>query len=141
MKPWIPSLNIGMNPDDPDKLAIEAIVKKEVRIASTSKKNGRRVKEVDRRRLENSISPDAHRGFRMLCADELALSVNCPVDMAAGEYGRFSILFGQTPSYPSFLDRGSHFFGFVWLLLFFHTLPQHAPRCLKSEWTLRRFNN
>ena len=40
---------------------------------------------MDRRRLEASVSSTAHRGLRMLCADEL-VDVDCPVDSAAGEF-------------------------------------------------------
>eukprot|EP00970_Alexandrium_tamarense_P019450 scaffold14057_cov421-Alexandrium_tamarense.AAC.1 len=48
---------------------------------------GRSLKEVDRRKLESSIPLDAHRGLRMLCADDLLdLAIDCPVDTAAGEF-------------------------------------------------------
>lgn len=40
---------------------------------------------MDRRRLEASIPSTAHRGLRMLCADELT-NVDCPVNTTAGEF-------------------------------------------------------
>ncbi len=61
---FIPRLVIGH---------IDAIVKKEINIGSTSKRRGRRMKEADRRRLENSIAPDSHRALRMLssCVEDV----------------------------------------------------------------------
>jgi hypothetical protein len=53
------------------KLITKAIVKKEVSTTTTSISRGRSIKEADRRRLTDSIPLDAHRGLRMLCADEL----------------------------------------------------------------------
>ena len=83
VKDWIPSLNIGGGVSD----AFQAIVKKERNIGSTSTKKGRRMKAIDRRKLEASIAVDAHRGLRMLCADEvLHLGIECPVDTSANEF-------------------------------------------------------
>jgi hypothetical protein len=46
---------------------IDAIVKKDVNIGSTSVKPGRKMYETDRRRLEGLIGTDSHRALRMLC--------------------------------------------------------------------------
>lgn len=77
VKPWIPELNIG---------EIAAVVKKEIVIGATSSQNGRRIKELDRRRLENSIPSDAHHGLRMLCGGQVPGIIDCPVDTSAGEF-------------------------------------------------------
>ena len=57
-------------------------MKKEV---STNKR--RSLKAIDRQRLANMIPDNAHRGLRMLCADEaLDLQIDCPVNSAAGQF-------------------------------------------------------
>ena len=86
VKAWIPSLDIGSN----ESHAIEAIVKKEVEISSTSQRRGRRLKGIDRRKLMESIPDDAHRALRILsCNDTMAdHGINCNVDTAAGEFGK-----------------------------------------------------
>ena len=121
VKPWIPSLNAGKN--SPEN-AIEAIVKKEVNIASTSTRSGRRLLEADRRRLERSISPDSHQGYRMLRADEVtSLNVTCPVNTTAGEYG--------TPRESQF-----HFMFLMQIYTFIayiHTLPFILTACTKMS--------
>ena len=73
----IPKLVIGR---------IDAIVKKEINIGSTSKRRGRRMKEADRRRLEDSIAPDSHRALRMLtgCVGEVLpddFGPNCELEL------------------------------------------------------------
>lgn len=84
VKAWIPSLNMGTNSSI---YAVQAIVKKELAVSTTSKKRGRRMKEIDRRRLEGSIPPDAHRGLRMLsCPDPITLGIDCDVNTTAGEF-------------------------------------------------------
>jgi hypothetical protein len=69
---FIPKLDIGR---------MDAIVKKEINIGSTSKRRGRKMKEADRRRLERSIAPESHRALRMLsgCVDDV-LPVGDPSD-------------------------------------------------------------
>ncbi len=61
---FIPKLVIG---------GIDAIVKKEITINSTSKRRGRKMKDADRRKLESSIPLDSHRALRMLssCAEDV----------------------------------------------------------------------
>ena len=88
VNPWIPKLNaLATNESGEEAHAVQAIVKKEVSVASTTRMRGRSLKEVDRRKLESSIPLDAHRGLRMLCADDLLdLAIDCPVDTAAGEF-------------------------------------------------------
>jgi hypothetical protein len=109
VKPWIPKLNIGGigNPEikaiqaskeaisNTSIMAVEsnimdfcillqAIVKKEI---SSARNKNRSLKTLDRLRLENSIPLTAHRGLRMLCADELlSLQIDCPVNVAANEF-------------------------------------------------------
>lgn len=47
----------------------------------------RSLKALDRRRLANMIPDHAHRGLRMLCADEvLDLQIDCPVNITAGQF-------------------------------------------------------
>lgn len=69
---------------------IEAIIKKEVGIAKTSSSRGRSLLEADRRRLDESIPHDAHRGLRMLSSDcsqgLLDLDIDCVVDTSANEF-------------------------------------------------------
>ena len=86
IKPWIPRITIAEN--NSVSPAVEAIVKKEKNIASTSNKKGRSLLEKDRRRLEKSISPSDHRGLRMLCSKEKAIDlvINCDVNITAGEF-------------------------------------------------------
>lgn len=86
-KAWIPSLNAGGD----GIYAIEAIVKKEVAASSTQKKSSRALKEADRRRLESSISPNDHRGLRILCDNVTKLEVTCDVDTEAGEFGKCEV--------------------------------------------------
>jgi hypothetical protein len=78
VKEWIPTLTGS----------IEAIVKKEIAIGSTSKTKGRRMKESDRAMLESRISPLDHRGLRILRTNDDAIpsSENCPVDTERGEF-------------------------------------------------------
>lgn len=72
---WLPSLNVG---------GISAVVKKEISSSSGS----RRLNEIDVARLKNSVSPDSHRGLRMLCANDGSFpdDVDCPVDTNSGEF-------------------------------------------------------
>lgn len=63
---WIPSLEIGR---------IRAVVGKTIAISSTSRRRGRAMTEVSRRRLESWIPEDAHRGLRMLRQRELLVNV------------------------------------------------------------------
>jgi hypothetical protein len=88
VNPWLPKLNALATNEDGDKVhAFQAIVKKEVTVGSTTRMRGRSMKEVDRRKLEDSIPSDAHRGLRMLCVDDLLdLAIDCPVDTTAGEF-------------------------------------------------------
>ena len=73
----IPQLALGRQ----SRYGIEAILKKEIGVLDNSRRRGRSLKEADRRRLEASIPPNAHRGLRMLCSDELLdLQIECPVD-------------------------------------------------------------
>lgn len=62
----------------------KAVVKTEI---STRRGSSRRqlIQPMDRRRLEASIPKAAHRGLRMLCANEI-LDIDCPVDTAEGEF-------------------------------------------------------
>lgn len=74
---FIPKLVIG---------GIDAIVKKEIKIGSTSARMGREMKAVDRLRLESSIASDSHRALRMLtgCGDDVlpdGFDPSCEVDM------------------------------------------------------------
>ena len=92
VKPWLPQLNLGSNTTN----GIEALIKVEVGISSSSDRRGRSMLEADRRRLDESIPHDAHRGLRMLrsdCNDDLLEGfppqgppLNCTVDTAANEY-------------------------------------------------------
>jgi hypothetical protein len=87
VKPWMPKLNVGGDASG-ETTALEAIIKKEV---STRRPGTRKSRSLlhseDRRRLETSISSTAHRGLRMLCADELEkLDVNCAVNITAREF-------------------------------------------------------
>ncbi len=73
---FIPKLVIG---------GIDAIVKKEIKIGSTTARTGREMKDVDRLRLESSIAPDSHRALRMLtgCGDDVlpdGFDPSCEVD-------------------------------------------------------------
>ena len=90
VEPWIPSLNIVGNENNPfPGHAFQAIVRKEKNIGSTSKRRGRSMKAIDRRRLEASIPPDAHRGLRMLCSGKLLDiddGIDCPVNTTANEF-------------------------------------------------------
>jgi hypothetical protein len=89
VKPWMPKLNVG---GDASGLttALEAIIKKEksTRRPGTQKSRSLSLMHpLDRRRLEASIPPTAHRGLRMLCASEVEkLHINCPVNITAGEF-------------------------------------------------------
>jgi len=75
---WIPSIKIS---ESHTTNAIEAIVKKEVTIGSRSTARGRSLTVADRRRLENSISNQDHRGLRLLCEDLLDIDIKqCKVD-------------------------------------------------------------
>lgn len=76
VKPWIPSLTVG----DEDILAVDAIVKKELNIASTSSRRGRSLSVADRRRLETSIPHNAHQGLRMLRSNDLPNSPSCEIE-------------------------------------------------------------
>lgn len=82
VKPWIPSLLVG-KPGNSTVKALQILVKKE---KSFSRR--RTLREIDRRRLENSIRPGAHRGLRMLqCSEELLnLTIDCPVDTTKDEF-------------------------------------------------------
>ena len=71
VQPWIPSLAIDQ---------IDVLVRKEFNFGQS---NRRRMTEVDRRRLKESIPPDAHRAHRHLCADEALptkLEASCAVN-------------------------------------------------------------
>ncbi len=73
---FIPKLVIG---------GIDAIVKKEIQIGSTTARMGREMKDVDRLRLESSIAHDSHRALRMLtgCGDDVlpgGFDPDCTVD-------------------------------------------------------------
>jgi len=83
---FIPSLVIAKN--NSAVKAIDAIIKKEIKIASSSKRRGRALAEEDRRRLQESIPPDAHRALRMLCGEEVLdrLTITCDVNTTAGEF-------------------------------------------------------
>ena len=77
LQPWIPSLDVGR---------IEAVVGKSVSISSTSRRRGRAMSEVSRRRLESWIPEDAHRGLKMLRQRELLINVEevCGVESDSG---------------------------------------------------------
>jgi len=123
VKPWIPSLNAGAGAESTVN-AIEAIVKKEVNIASTSTRSGRRLLEADRRRLERSISPDSHQGYRMLRADAVTtLNVTCPVNTTAGEYG----MPRESQLHFMFLMQIYTFIAYI------HTLPFILTACTKMS--------
>ena len=87
VQPWIPKVNIGGDSGN-QTTALQAIVKKEVSTRRGTRKRTRSLLQSrDRHRLEDSIPSNAHRGLRMLCAEEVTqLNVDCPVDIAAGEY-------------------------------------------------------
>ena len=84
-KPWLPTLHISV--DNSTANAVEAVVRKESGIASTSRRRGRRsLKQQDRRRLDQSISVHSHRALRMLSEEVILdnLDLNCDVDTANG---------------------------------------------------------
>lgn len=73
---FIPKLVIG---------SIDAIMKKEITVGSTSTRRGRDMKNADRIRLESSIASDSHRALRMLtgCGDDVlpdGFDPSCEVD-------------------------------------------------------------
>jgi len=83
----MPKLNLGSD----TRNGIEALIKVEVGISSSSDRRGRSMLEADRRRLDESIPHYAHRGLRMLrsdCNQNLLddLTLNCTVDTAANEF-------------------------------------------------------
>lgn len=90
VKPWMPAVNVGGD-SSAQTTALEAVVKKEV---STRRQSGYATRRrsllqlLDERRLRASIPSTAHKGLRMLCAEEAlgGLQIDCPVDIAAGEF-------------------------------------------------------
>ena len=83
VKPWMPKVNVGGNASG-QTWALQAIIKKEI---STRRGGSRSLKLLDQHRLEASIPSTAHRGLRMLCANEaLGLDIDCPVDTSAGQF-------------------------------------------------------
>ena len=67
-------------------ISLQAITKREI----TTRRGSRRklgLQHADRRRLEASLPSYAHRGLRLLCANEASsLDIDCPVDIGAGEF-------------------------------------------------------
>ena len=87
VKPWMPAINVGGDSSGATT-ALQAIVKKEVSTRRGTRNRSRSLLQpMDQRRLQASIPSTAHRGLRMLCADEVEkLNIDCPVDLNAGEF-------------------------------------------------------